>query len=272
MSGQISGRTTVSHRFGRARRAIARKPKPEGGAVTGAALDCNRASVLFKNAAAHSESKSGTPRTGAESRVENARQIVRRNARPGVAHHDFHALALGARWRCDAANREPAATRHEAKSVEREVEQNLFEPVPVGRNANASETVDDLHFDPGLFGERQEKVVGPVEQLARVGWCELGLRRVVQVQHIVDRSGKRAQTRLQVEFPKTHEIERLLSLLSTVNREAAGAFSGTEWLSPFGAEIRYPGDAAEMLPGDEVKALEDARRAKEVVLRIVNAE
>ncbi|MGO9263027.1 MAG: HEPN domain-containing protein [Bryobacteraceae bacterium] len=91
-------------------------------------------------------------------------------------------------------------------------------------------------------------------------------------QQAVEKYVKALLTYYQVEFPKTHEIERLLSLLSTVNREAAGAFSGTEWLSPFGAEIRYPGDAAEMLPGDEVKALEDARRAKEVVLRIVNAE
>jgi hypothetical protein len=27
--------------------------------------------------------------------------------------------------------------------------------------------------------------------------------------------------------------------------------SGAKWLGPFGVDIRYPGDAAEMLPGDE---------------------
>jgi HEPN domain-containing protein len=91
-------------------------------------------------------------------------------------------------------------------------------------------------------------------------------------QQAVEKYVKALLTYYQVEFPKTHEIERLLSLLSTVNREAAGTLSCTEWLSPFGAEIRYPGDTAEMLPGDEVKALEDARRAKEVALRVLDAE
>jgi Cys-tRNA synthase (O-phospho-L-seryl-tRNA:Cys-tRNA synthase) len=35
-------------------------------------------------------------------------------------------------------------------------------------------------------------------------------------------------------------------------------------------DIRYPGDAAEMLPGDEVRAVETARFAKAVVLRVLD--
>jgi hypothetical protein len=54
-----------------------------------------------------------------------------------------------------------------------------------------------------------------------------------------------------------------------VNREAAEAQKGASWLGPFGVDIRYPGDAAEMFPGDEVKAIEIARGAKETVLRIL---
>jgi len=57
-----------------------------------------------------------------------------------------------------------------------------------------------------------------------------------------------------------------------VNREAADALSGAKWLGPFGVDIRYPGDAAEMLPGDEVKAIEIARFTKEVVLRILDRD
>jgi hypothetical protein len=67
----------------------------------------------------------------------------------------------------------------------------------------------------------------------------------------------------QVEFPKTHEIERLLALVSTANPEAADALGPAKWLGPFAVDIRYPGDAAEMLPGDEVRAVEIARFAKE---------
>jgi len=51
---------------------------------------------------------------------------------------------------------------------------------------------------------------------------------------------------------------------------AAEALSGAKWLGPFGVDIRYPGAAAGMLPGDEVKAIEIARLAKEVVLRILD--
>src|SRR6266849_4305934 len=185
------------------RRSIAGKAEPERGAVTGAALDRDRASVLFKNAMADGESESGTAGPGAESRFKDARQVVRRNARPGVADDDFDAVARRAlrRSAVDAANREPSAARHEAKRIEREVEQHLFEAVPVGLNGDAIETVDDLHFDARLLGERQQKAVGPVEKLAHVGRGELGLGRVVQVQYVVDGRRKRAQAGLDVFDP-----------------------------------------------------------------------
>jgi hypothetical protein len=63
------------------------------------------------------------------------------------------------------------------------------------------EAVDDLHIDARLLGQRQQKVVGPVEELARIDLCELGLGRVVQVKHVVDGGGKSAQTRLDVLDP-----------------------------------------------------------------------
>ena len=58
--------------------------------------------------------------------------------------------------------------------------------------------------------------------------------------------------------------------MSGVNPEAADALSGANLLGPFGVDIRYPGDAAEMLPGDEVRAIEIARFAKAVVRRILD--
>src|SRR5437879_6795468 len=68
-------------------------------------------------------------------------------------------------------------------------------------NGDAVEAVDDLHFDARLFGKRQEKVVRPVEKLSGVGRSKLGLGRIVQVKHVVDGGGKRAQTRLNVFDP-----------------------------------------------------------------------
>ena len=97
MSGRIRGRVSSAHRLCRARRSIAGKAEPEGGAVTGAALDRDRAPMLFENAMADGESESGAAGPGAESRFKDARQIAGRNARPGVANHNFDAVAPRAR-------------------------------------------------------------------------------------------------------------------------------------------------------------------------------
>ena len=59
-------------------------------------------------------------------------------------------------------------------------------------------------------------------------------------------------------------------MVRSANPEAADALGPAKWLGPFAVDIRYPGDAAEMLPGDEFRALEIARFAKEVVLRILD--
>jgi hypothetical protein len=42
-----------------------------------------------------------------------------------------------------------------------------------------------------------------------------------------------------------------------------------KWLTPFGVEIRYPGDFPETLAGDEVLAVELAGRVKEAVMAVV---
>ncbi|SPE36976.1 HEPN domain protein (fragment) [Candidatus Sulfopaludibacter sp. SbA6] len=49
-------------------------------------------------------------------------------------------------------------------------------------------------------------------------------------------------TRHQVEFPETHVIRRLLILLDPVDPGLAEDLDEANWLSPFGAEICYPGD------------------------------
>jgi len=73
-------------------------------------------------------------------------------------------------------------------------------------------------------------------------------------------------TRCQIEFPKTHDIKTLLQLAGDPVADSLGA---AKWLTPFGVEIRYPGETAEMLPGDEDKALELASQVRQVVLGIL---
>jgi len=121
--------------------------------------------------------------------------------------------------------------------------------------------------------EKAEADLEAAEQLAPSVASSVRLREIVgfHCQQTVEKYLKALLTFYQVEFPKTHEIERLLVLVGSANRVAADALSGAKWLGPFGVDIRYPGDAAEMLPGDEFKAIEIAGLAKELVLRILNA-
>ena len=72
--------------------------------------------------------------------------------------------------------------------------------------------------------------------------------------------------RHQVEFPKTHSLERLLDLVAPISPKLAGLLEETEALTPYGVEIRYPGDFPELLPGQEKTVLELASRARGAVM------
>jgi HEPN domain-containing protein len=76
-------------------------------------------------------------------------------------------------------------------------------------------------------------------------------------------------TRRQIEFPKTHVIRRLLILLEPLDPAMVEALDDANWLSPFGAEIRYPGDRAEALPGEEVRARQLAQKVRDAVMAVL---
>jgi HEPN domain-containing protein len=46
----------------------------------------------------------------------------------------------------------------------------------------------------------------------------------------------------QVEFPKTHDIERLLEPCASVDRDLAETLAGAAELTAYGVEYRYPGE------------------------------
>ena len=77
-------------------------------------------------------------------------------------------------------------------------------------------------------------------------------------------------TRHQVEFPKTHVIRRLLILLQEVEPALAQALDEANWLTPFGADVRYPGDRPETLPGGEVRAHLLALKVRDSVVAVLN--
>jgi len=71
--------------------------------------------------------------------------------------------------------------------------------------------------------------------------------------------------RHQIEFPKTHDLAKLLHNVATVDPAMANLLSDADQLTPFGVETRYPGDAPELLPGGEYAAIEMTRRVRSAV-------
>ncbi len=61
-------------------------------------------------------------------------------------------------------------------------------------------------------------------------------------QQAVEKYIKAFLTWHQVEFPKTHDIKRLLALMSTNDPALAEDLREATRLTPYGVEYRYPGD------------------------------
>ena len=75
--------------------------------------------------------------------------------------------------------------------------------------------------------------------------------------------------RRQIEFPRTHDIKKLLSSVATIDPGLAESLRDADVLTPFGVEVRYPGDAPELLAGGETDAFDIARRVKDGVLALL---
>jgi HEPN domain-containing protein len=72
--------------------------------------------------------------------------------------------------------------------------------------------------------------------------------------------------RHQIEFPKTHDIAKLLDRVAAVNASIAESLRDADVLTPFGVEVRYPSEAPEVLPGGETEAIDIARLVRDAVM------
>ncbi|MFB3880253.1 MAG: HEPN domain-containing protein [Armatimonadota bacterium] len=70
----------------------------------------------------------------------------------------------------------------------------------------------------------------------------------------------------QVEFPKTHEIEQLLDLLTPVDAGVARSVTAAAALTSYAVDTRYPGDLPDPTFAEARRALELAREVREAVL------
>src|SRR5450759_2396656 len=63
-------------------------------------------------------------------------------------------------------------------------------------------------------------------------------------QQAAEKSLKALLVARQVEFPKTHDIERLVELVALGDAALAETLADAAELTPFGVEYRYPGEYA----------------------------
>jgi HEPN domain-containing protein len=65
----------------------------------------------------------------------------------------------------------------------------------------------------------------------------------------------------QIAFPKTHDLDELLDRIQTVNPGLAESLRDTIVLTPYGVELRYPGESPDATIEEAGEAVELARKA-----------
>ena len=74
----------------------------------------------------------------------------------------------------------------------------------------------------------------------------------------------------RVDFPKTHDLKELLDLAETVNSHLARSLQKTIVLTPYGVEVRYPGDMPEPTVAETQEALRLAQFVRQAVLAVLD--
>ena len=73
-----------------------------------------------------------------------------------------------------------AAAGQGVQPVEQQVQQNLFQAMPVRRHLHSGQAVPQADFDAGAARQRRRKFCGPVEQLAEIGGSASGFGQAVK--------------------------------------------------------------------------------------------
>ncbi len=86
-------------------------------------------------------------------------------------------------------------------------------------------------------------------------------------QQAAEKSLKALLVARQVEFPKTHDIERLLELVALGDGPLAEALADAAELTPFGVEYRYPGEYAPVTAQTANACVSLARKVHDEIAR-----
>jgi HEPN domain-containing protein len=89
---------------------------------------------------------------------------------------------------------------------------------------------------------------------------------VFHAQQAAEKLLKAALVWHQVEFPKTHDIDRLTDLLETVDAGLAGVVGEASPLTPYAVEARYPRKLPALTLAEAREAVAIAGRVRDAVL------
>jgi HEPN domain-containing protein len=89
------------------------------------------------------------------------------------------------------------------------------------------------------------------------------------LQQAAEKYLKALLVRHQVEFPKTHDLGRLLDLLSSAEPSLAESLEKVMVLDPYGVQLRYPGDLPAVSREEAEEALELGRETRKQVTAIL---
>lgn len=71
----------------------------------------------------------------------------------------------------------------------------------------------------------------------------------------------------QVDFPKTHDLDKLKKLVAKVDRSLAESLPDLYDLTDYGVDVRYPGDLPELSLEDAHDAVDLAGEVRDAILK-----
>jgi HEPN domain-containing protein len=104
------------------------------------------------------------------------------------------------------------------------------------------------------------------EQLAHQG-VAFSEAVAFHAQQAAEKSLKALLVSRQMEFPKTHDMERLLELVGSGDEPLAELLSAAAELTPYGVEYRYPGEYPPVSVDAAVASVAVARRVYDQVVQ-----
>ena len=108
----------------------------------------------------------------------------------------------------------------------------------------------------------------PVEFLMKKKWDDY-FNCTFHAQQAVEKYTKAYLVRNQIEFRKTHDLEKLIGLIEKINTKLASDLRFSVWLTDFSVGFRYPEEPS-VDEETAKKAMTDMLKVKTIIMNALN--